>query len=96
MTDANPVKVKLEVTESENDANFTAEDPPGAFWSLTDLDGTPVIDCFGADDHLHLLWEDWDGAPGFYYILFDHPEAGTDEFPTILVNLACGYEAPEF
>jgi hypothetical protein len=96
LTDAEPVRVPLEVTPEENDVNFAAEDPPGVYWSLTYLDGTPVIDRFGADDHMHLLWEGWDGAPGFYYIAFDHPEAGTEEYPTIMVNLACGYEAPEF
>jgi len=92
LTSPDPVKVPVQITTSGQDLNFGATDPPGVNWALTYLDDTIIVNG-GIDDGVHFSTY-WSSVPGFYYVVFDHPEAGTT-YPTIQVNLACDYEAPQ-
>lgn len=95
LTSAEPVKVLIQIASPGQDVNFGADDPPGVYWTLSDLDGTAVVGPDGPDDHIHLTWGGIEFSdPGTYYMVFEHELAGT-EYPTIRVNLACDYNAPE-
>ena len=95
LSSPDPVWVPVQITTSGQDINFGADDPPGVYWALTDLDGNILVGD-GPDDHFHLMW----GGPynfsepGYYYMIFSHPLAGTT-YPNIQINLACDFEAPE-
>jgi len=92
LTSPDPVKVPVQITSSGQDLNFGATDPPGVNWALTNLDGTIIISG-GVDDGQNFS-SFWSSVPGYYYVVFDHPEAGTT-YPTIQINLACDYVAPQ-
>lgn len=95
LTSADPVRLLVQIVSAGQDVNFQADDPPGVYWALTDLEGTAVIGPYGADDHFHLTWEPINfSEPGTYYMVFEHELAST-VYPEIKVNLACDYEAPQ-
>jgi len=95
LSNPDPVKVPVEITTNGQDLNFGANDPPGVYWALTDLDGN-IMSGDGPDDHFHLAWAgpNYFSEPGYYYMIFNHPLAGTT-YPNIQINLACEFEAPE-
>jgi len=94
LTSPDPVKIPVELTENGQDLNFGANDPPGVYWAITDLDGNVLLND-GPDDHLHFNWGGIDFSDaGQYYVLFSHPAAGST-YPSIQVNLACNFDAPE-
>lgn len=94
ITSPEPVTVPIQLTEIGQDLNFDTDDPPGVFWSATDLEGNIIIRD-GPDHHFHLTWGPYNfSEPGNYYMVFNHPFAGTT-YPIIHINFACGFDAPE-
>lgn len=94
LSSPDPVKIPIQITTNGQDLNFGTDDPPGVYWSVTDLEGNIIIGD-GPDDHFHLTWGPYNfSEPGYYYMVFNHPLAGTT-YPIIHINFACGFDAPE-
>jgi hypothetical protein len=92
LTSPDPVQIPVQITTTGQDINFSADDPPGVAWYLTDNDGNILLNPGGYDDHVHLIWYGF-SEPGKYQMVFQSDLAGTT-YPSITVILACDYEAP--
>jgi hypothetical protein len=92
LTDAEPVSIRVRVTEADQGLNFAADDrPPFVNYALKRPNGSILLQG-GGDDEYYFNWEAT-YRRGIYDVEFQW-DATNSIYEDMKVNLACEYDAP--